>query len=115
MGLQMKIEKDNKYFKIGLTALVVICLSVLFCYLLFFGSRFKSALDLIYDIMMPVVFGAIMAYLLAPMLNLIEQKLLYPLTNWLKLKNKKSTQKSLVDRKSPYFLEIHIMKLLKCG
>ena len=89
----MKLKWNNKYIKSGLTALAVICLSILFLYLLFFGSRFKSAMDLIYDIMMPVFFGAIMAYLLAPMLNLIEQKLLYPLATWLKLKNKQSTKK----------------------
>ena len=85
----MKLKWNNKYIKSGLTALAVICLSILFLYLLFFGSRFKSAMDLIYDIMMPVFFGAIMAYLLAPMLNLIEKKILYPLANWLKLKNKR--------------------------
>ena len=89
----MKLKWNNKYIKSGLTALAVICLSILFLYLLFFGSRFKSAMDLIYDIMMPVFFGAIMAYLLAPMLNLIEKKILYPLANWLKLKNKQSTKK----------------------
>jgi len=89
----MKLKWNNKYIKSGLTALAVICLSILFLYLLFFGSRFKSAMDLIYDIMMPVFFGAIMAYLLAPMLNLIEKKILHPLANWLKVKNKQSTKK----------------------
>ena len=75
----MKFKWNNKYFKTGLTALIVICLSILFFYLLFYGSRFKNVLDLIYEIMMPVFFGAIMAYLLSPMLNLIEQRILYPL------------------------------------
>ena len=89
----MKLKWNNKYFKSGLTALVVICLSILFLYLLFFGSRFKSALDIVYDIVMPVFFGAIMAYLLSPMLNLIEQKILYPLVDWMKLKGKRSTKK----------------------
>lgn len=89
----MKLKWNNKYFKSGLTALVVICLSILFLYLLFFGSRFKSALDIVYDIVMPVFFGAIMAYLLSPMLNLIEQKILYPLVDWMKLKSKRSTKK----------------------
>lgn len=95
MGLQMKIEKNSKYFKTGLTALVVICLSVLFCYLLFFGSRFKDAINLIYGIMMPVLFGAIMAYLLSPMLNAIERKILNPIADKLKIKDKFAKQKAV--------------------
>ena len=91
----MKIEKNKKYFKTGLTALVVICLSVLFCYLLFFGSRFKEGLKLIYDIMMPVFFGAILAYLLSPMLNMIERKILNPVLNKLKIKESESRKKTV--------------------
>ena len=89
----MKFKWNNKYFKTGLTALIVICLSILFFYLLFYGSRFKNVLDLIYEIMMPVFFGVIMAYLLSPMLNLIEQRILYPLSAKLKIKDKMSIKK----------------------
>jgi len=89
----MKRKWDNKYFKTGLTAFAVICLSILFFYLLFFGTRFKNIMDLIFDIMMPIFFGAIMAYLLSPMLNLIEQKMLIPLSVKLKLKTKRSAKK----------------------
>ena len=94
-GTQMKFRWDNKYFKAGLTAFVVICLSVMVLYLLFFGERFKSGLVLIYNIMMPVFFGAIMAYLLAPMLNVIERKILFPIARRLKAKDVPSTKKTI--------------------
>lgn len=94
-GTQMKLKWNNKYFKAGLTAFIVICLSVLFLYLLFFGARFKNGLVLIYNIMMPVFFGAILAYLLAPMLNMIEKKILVPITVKLKLQDKKGCKKTI--------------------
>jgi len=62
----MKSYWNSKYFKIGLTALLVICGGILFYYLLFFGSNVRGGLEVFYNIMMPVFFGAIMAYLLRP-------------------------------------------------
>lgn len=58
----------------------------MFYYLLFHSSNIKSAIDIMVGIMMPVVFGFILAYLLTPVLNSIEQRILYPLRRLLKLK-----------------------------
>ncbi len=89
----MKLKWNNNYIKAGLTAFLVICGSILFYYLLFYGAKFKEFLDLIYDIMMPVFFGAIMAYLLSPTLNFIEQKILFPISVKIKLKEGRSLKK----------------------
>ncbi len=91
-GKVMKIKWNNRYVRWGLTALVVIVVSMLFYYLLFHGSNIKAAFQVIMGIMMPVVFGLILAYLLTPVLNSIEQRILYPLRKRLKLKEKTKTR-----------------------
>lgn len=89
----MKLRWKNQYIRWGLTALLVIMGSIMFYYLLFHSSNIKSAFNVIVGIMMPVVFGFIMAYLLTPVLNSIEQKILYPLRKLLKLKDGPKTHK----------------------
>ncbi len=69
----------NSYFKWGFTAFLVIVASILFYYLLFHGSNLKRNADVIVTILMPVVFGLVMAYLLTPVLNFIEFHILIPL------------------------------------
>jgi len=91
----MKSYWNSKYFKIGLTALLVICGGILFYYLLFFGSNVRGGLEVFYNIMMPVFFGAIMAYLLSPTLNFIERKIFLPLFTKCKQKNKRSIKNAL--------------------
>lgn len=91
----MRVKWNNKYFKTGLTAFLVICGSILFYYLLFHGSNIKAVIELIYDIMMPVFFGIILGYLLAPTLNFIEKKILFPAAFKIKLNNSNGLQKSV--------------------
>lgn len=89
----MKIKWKNQYIRWGLTALLVIMGGIMFYYLLFHSSNIKSAFDVIVGIMMPVVFGFILAYLLTPVLNCIEQRILYPVRKLLKLKESPKTHK----------------------
>lgn len=89
----MKIRWKNQYVKWGLTALLVIMGGIMFYYLLFHSSNIKTAFGTIVGIMMPVVFGFILAYLLTPVLNSIEQKVLYPLRKVLKLKEGPKSRK----------------------
>lgn len=84
----MKMDRNNHYFKWGLTIFLVFCSCLVFLYLLFFGTKFKSALNTIYKIVMPIVFGCILAYLLTPTVNWLENKVLGPLIRKIKLKNK---------------------------
>lgn len=91
----MKFRWNNKYFKAGLTGFLVVCGGIMFYYLLFHGANIKGFLNLIYNIMMPIFFGGIMAYLLSTTLNFIEQKLLFPLITKAKLKLSSSLKKTV--------------------
>lgn len=75
----MKIKWKNTYVRMGVTALLVVCGGILFYYLLFHGSNIKTAINTLNGVLMPVMFGIILAYLLTPVLNSIEQRILLPL------------------------------------
>ncbi|MGC6176177.1 AI-2E family transporter [Lacrimispora sp. 38-1] len=65
----MKDFKYRSYVCWGVTALAVIALSIAFA---FFLSRFeavKGTIRLIVEILMPVIYGAVLAYLLLPVYN----------------------------------------------
>lgn len=77
----MKIKFNNKYVRWGLTAFLVVVSCIGFYYLLFHGNKITEALGKLVSILAPVVVGMAIAYLLCPVLNYIEKKLLIPLCN----------------------------------
>lgn len=77
----MKFRVNNKYFRWGLTAFTVIAASIIFYYFMFHRSNIKSGIDTMTDILMPVVIGLVVAYLLTPVLNFIETRILLALCN----------------------------------
>ncbi len=85
----MKFKLNNKYVRWGITAFLVIVAGITFYYFVFHSSNIRSGVKMITDILMPVVVGMAIAYLLTPVLNFIESKLLYPLCNKLRIKESK--------------------------
>ena len=84
--MHMKHQIDKKIITIGITALTVIILSVCFIYLLFNGSIFYKGFKEVITVSMPVFYGLILAYLLAFIMNFVEEKWLIPLCKPLKIK-----------------------------
>lgn len=89
----MKNRWKSVHVKWGITAFLVISGSIFFYYLLFHTSNIKLIFATLSDILLPVSIGFILAYLLVPVLNFFEQKLLYPLFDKLKLTGKPKTKK----------------------
>ena len=83
----MKQFWNNRYSKWGGTVIIVFCACLLFYYLLFYGANIKTLMSNVYGILMPILFGAIMAYLLTPTLNWLEKRILYPLAERINVKN----------------------------
>lgn len=69
----------NKYFCWGLTSFAVVAASLCFYYVMFHLSNITNALGAAAHVLMPVMFGLIMAYLLTPVLNYIEHNIFMPL------------------------------------
>lgn len=82
----MKINMNNKYIKWGVTAFGVVAASICFYYLIFHISNILTNLNKIMNIIMPVLIGLIIAYLLTPILNTLEKKILNPLFDRMRLK-----------------------------
>lgn len=73
----MKWKIEKKYLKIGLLALGVIVLAILFQYMLEHGTEVQQFKTLVKQTMMPIVFGFILAYLLNPILKFFERCFLH--------------------------------------
>lgn len=104
----MKFRWDKKYLYWGLTAFLVLlgCIGVI--YSLFNGSLLKSNIKKFISIAMPIIDGLIIAYLLAPLVNLIEQKLLYPLYKKLNVE----VDKKIANRTRIYSISITFLLVL---
>lgn len=85
----MKFKINNKYFRWGLTAFLVIAAGIVFYYFMFHSSNIRYGIKVIVDILMPVVVGMAIAYLLTPVLNFIERKLLLPLSRKCRIRKSK--------------------------
>lgn len=85
----MKFWMNNKYFRWGITALLVIIGSILFYYLLFHGMQIELAFNAGINVLMPLIFGMSMAYLMTPVLNFTEYRIFIPLLNKCKIKDSK--------------------------
>lgn len=81
----MKVKFSNKYIKCGITAFFVIAASICFYYLVFHISSLIKNIQAVLHVFSPVIIGLILAYLMAPILNFIEKKILNPLFEKLKL------------------------------
>ncbi|MGN0402144.1 MAG: AI-2E family transporter [Acetatifactor sp.] len=110
----MKFKINNKYFRWGLTAFLVLAASIGFWYLVFHGANIKSNIAKIFDILMPVVVGMGLAYLLTPVMNYIETKCLIPLCNRLKLNESRRRNKTLrgISIVTTLFLFVGIIYIL---
>lgn len=75
----MKFKFEKKYLHWGVTAFLVIAASILFYYFLFHRSSLFAGLHAFAAIAMPIIDGFLVAYLLTPVLNLIEGRVIRPL------------------------------------
>ena len=81
-----KLNLNNKYICWGLTAFIVsICILGVY-YLMFHGAKLLGNLSRLTNILMPVVFGLVIAYLLTPVLNYFEHRVFIPLFEKMNIK-----------------------------
>lgn len=76
----MKFRWEKKYLYWGVTALLVIVGGLAAYYLMFHGGILHKHLSTLLHICMPILNGFILAWLLCPVVNMLERKLLHPLS-----------------------------------
>ena len=77
-GNMKKWNLNNKYVGWGITAFLVISASLGVYYLMFHGSRLIANISRVFNILMPVMFGLVIGYLLAPVLDYFEIRIVTP-------------------------------------
>lgn len=109
----MKLKFNNKYFRWGLTAFSVIVASICFYYVTFHFSNIIMGVSKVLSVFMPVLLGFVTAYLLTPVLNYVEKKILYPLADKLHIKQGEKCKKTI--RGIGIFITIFLMIALIYG
>ncbi len=109
----MKLKFTSKYFRWGLTAFSVIVASICFYYVTFHFSNIIAGVSNVVSVFMPVLLGFVTAYLLTPVLNFVEKKMLCPLAD--KLRFKKSVKRKKTIRGIGIFITLFLMIALIYG
>ena len=85
----MKYRWDNKYLQWGITAFLVIAASMLFYYGIFHMKSLIGGIKMFLKIMAPIIYGFAIAYILSPVVNTMENKVIYPLCRKKEIEPKK--------------------------
>ena len=91
----MKFRWDKKYLYWGVTALAVICASMLLYFGIFHMDVLIRGFRILSNVMMPVIFGVVIAYLLTPVVNFLEKKFFFPLMKRKKIDINKKKKKAV--------------------
>lgn len=70
---------DKKYFHWGLTLFLVLSALILLYYVIFNSQNFADVKSAVIRVLLPVIDGLVIAYILSPMQNVLEQKVIGPL------------------------------------
>lgn len=67
---------NSKYFKWGLTAFLVIVFSILFLFTVYNMNTVSQGVSKVFNVIMPVIIGIVIAYLINPIMRFIEVDLI---------------------------------------
>ena len=70
--IQVKFKWDKKYLHWGVTAFIVIVCSILFIYALFNPQSISNIVDKIFSVFFPFIIGLVLAFLLNPVINILD-------------------------------------------
>ena len=93
----MKIKFEKKYVEIGIITFLVIAASLIFYYFLFHHTTLFQAISNVFKTISPVIYGFIFAFLMTPVLNFIEGKIVKVLfVKWhIDIEKKKKTIRAI--------------------
>ena len=101
----MKMDNDEKkkYFHMGLTLFLTAAAIIVFYVLLMHFGTFLEGVQGFFSMISPIVNGILLAYLLAPIVNWIEEHLVYKRFSDKLFKNKEGEAKGKIKRRVRYF------------
>ena len=72
----MKLDRYRKYVRAGVTAFLVLAASMIFYYLPFHQTSVRTAFHNVLNILSPLIAALILAYVISPIINFIEQRII---------------------------------------
>lgn len=91
----MKFRFDKKYLYWGLVGTFSIIAGILFYYILFHSESLSNAVHSFIKISMPIIDGLILAYLMTPVMNTIERRIVRPLYDKSRVPETKKSDKRI--------------------
>lgn len=92
----MKIKLEKKFVQLGLTIFLT-ALAIMAAYFLFFRlGEIKAAISRLNNILAPVYWGLVLAYIMTPLLNTIERNILFPAFNKIKFIKNETKKRKLI-------------------
>lgn len=92
----MKFRGDKKYLHWGVTAFLVFAACIGLFYIVFHGPNIKQGMGRIIDIAMPILDGLVLAYLMTPIVNGLERRIMYPLCRTLNIRTEEKRNKKII-------------------
>ncbi len=89
-------NNNKRYLHLGLTIFLSLSAVILFYYLIFYGESFTKVKASAINVLLPIIDGVVIAYILSPLQNVLEQKGIRPLIN--KIPNKKNKNRRKLIR-----------------
>lgn len=100
---------DRKYLSLGITICLSLCGAILFFYLLFFGEKYIALKASVIKVLLPIIDGIVIAYVLSPIQDALEQRILEPM---IKKLNKKGKDRSKLVHGLGTFLTLFLFLLV---
>lgn len=97
-------NSNRRYLYMGLTIFLSLSAVILFYYILFYGESFTQVKAKAINVLLPIIDGVVIAYILSPLQNFIEDKAIRPLIN--KIPNKKGKSRHILVRVLATFFTI---------
>ena len=72
----MKHNENTKYVKLGITGAAVLAFGFAILYILYQSKNIAMGIQTVFNILKPFLYGALIAYLLAPMCNRMDDRFL---------------------------------------
>lgn len=89
------MKNNIKYVKWGLTAFLVVLGGIISYYVIFHLNSLKSAISGILVVLMPIIDGMVLGYLMTPVVNAIERKMIKPIFKKLHIHHKKRQRRTI--------------------
>lgn len=81
----MKHNRDRKYMQIGFTAFCVLAALLVLFYAIFHLDSIAGYIGILYSVLTPIIYAAILSYILWPIIRFLEKRVIYhvcALKNW---------------------------------